>query len=91
MRYGQVEQLLKFMDIHDIIYKTYSSGEKPDPYCFCHYGWEGIGSFAFWRFACAYYDSADALYEKFVSSKGNFAITDGQRHLNNIYLLRPFL
>lgn len=61
----------------DIIFKFYQQGETPNPDCFCHYGWEGTGSFAFWKFAQAYYDSAEILYEKFTHSKGDFAVLDG--------------
>ncbi len=46
----------------DIIFKFYQEGERPNPNCFCHYGWEGIGSFAFWKYAHAYYDSAETLF-----------------------------
>ena len=61
----------------DVIFKIYNSNEKPDPNCFCHFGWEGIGSFAFWKYARAYYQSAEILFEKFCESKGNYAILDG--------------
>ena len=59
------------MTENDIFFKFYEEGERPDPNCFCHYGWEGKGSFAFWKYACAYYDSAEALFQKFLQSKGD--------------------
>lgn len=65
------------MTENDIVFKFYGEGERPDPNCFCHYGWEGQGSFAFWKYACAYYDSAESLFQKFLQSKGDFAILDG--------------
>ena len=46
----------------DIIFKKITPGEEVDSNCFCHYGWEVIGSFAFWKYATAYYDSAEILY-----------------------------
>lgn len=61
----------------DIIFKFYQEGERPNPNCFCHYGWEGIGSFAFWKYAHAYYDSAETLFVKFTQSSGDFAVLDG--------------
>lgn len=61
----------------DIIYKIYEDGKLPNPDCFCHYGWEGTGAFAFWKYANAYYDSAEVLYEKYTQSKGDYAILDG--------------
>lgn len=65
------------MTENDIVFKFYEDGECPDPNCFCHYGWEGQGAFAFWKYACAYYDSAEALFQKFLQSKGDYAILDG--------------
>lgn len=61
----------------DVIFKFYGNGERPNPDCFCHYGWEGTGSFAFWKYAVAYFDSAEALFDKFKQSRGDFAILDG--------------
>ncbi len=49
----------------DVIFRKIPRGEVVDPHIFCHYGWEGSGTFAFWKFALAYYDSAEALFEKF--------------------------
>lgn len=60
------------------VFKVYESGrDAPSSDCFCHFGWEGTGSFAFFKYAEAYYDSARLLFEKFQESKGNFAILDG--------------
>lgn len=61
----------------DIIFKFYQQGERPRQNCFCHYGWEGTGAFAFWKYAHAYYDSAETLFVKFTQSSGDFAILDG--------------
>lgn len=61
----------------DIIFKFYQEGERPNPNCFCHYGWEGIGAFAFWKYAHAYYDSAETLFVKFTQSSGDYAVLDG--------------
>lgn len=63
------------MTENDIVFKFYEEGERPDPNCFCHYGWEGQGSFAFWKYACAYYDSAEALFQIFFTVKGRFRHT----------------
>lgn len=65
------------MKENDVIFKLYGNDDHPDPDCFCHFGWEGIGSFAFWKYACAYYDCAEILFERFKESKGNYAILDG--------------
>ena len=61
----------------DVIFKTYGNDDNPDPNCFCHFGWEGIGGFAFWKYACAYYECAEILFERFKEAKGNYAILDG--------------
>lgn len=65
------------MKENDVIFKLYGNDDHPDPDCFCHFGWEGIGSFAFWKYACAYYDCAEILFERFKESKGNYVILDG--------------
>lgn len=61
----------------DVIFKTYGNDDNPDPNCFCHFGWEGIGEFAFWKYARAYYECAEILFERFKEAKGNYAILDG--------------
>lgn len=61
----------------DVIFKLYGNDDNPDPNCFCHFGWEGIGSFAFWKYACAYYECAEILFERFKDAKGDYAILDG--------------
>ncbi len=68
---------LRNMTNKDEIFKLYRNGDKPDPNCFCHFGWEGTGVFAFEKYALAYYDSAEILFEKFKESHGNYAILDG--------------
>ena len=49
----------------DVIFKIYGVGDRPDPNCFCHFGWEGVGGFAFWKYAQAYYDCAEILFVRF--------------------------
>lgn len=61
----------------DVIFKLYGNDDNPNPNCFCHFGWEGIGSFAFWKYACAYYECAEILFERFKDAKGDYAILDG--------------
>lgn len=61
-----------------------------DPNTFCHYGWEGTGAYAFWRYATAYYDSAEILFEKFVASAGHNDILDGTG-MTMCFLYRHFL
>ena len=60
-----------------MIFKLYGEGDSPDPNCFCHFGWEGTGVFAFEKYALAYYDSAEFLFAKFKESSGDLAILDG--------------
>lgn len=61
----------------DVIFKLYEAGDRPNPNCFCHFGWEGTGVFAFEKYALAYYDSAEILFARFKKSPGNYAILDG--------------
>lgn len=61
----------------DVIFKIYGNDDNQDPNCFCHFGWEGIGAFAFWKYACAYYECAEILFERFKEAKGDYAILDG--------------
>lgn len=61
----------------DVLFQEIQDNPDLDQTHFCHYGWEGTGTFAFWKFAKAYYDSAEALFEKFKQSKGDYAILDG--------------
>ena len=65
------------MTENDVIFKIYDSNDNPDQNCFCHFGWEGVGEFAFWKYACAYYESAKILFEKFKDAKGDNRILDG--------------
>ncbi len=74
----------------DIIFKKIAPGEEVDSNCFCHYGWEGIGSFAFWKYATAYYDSAEILFDKFKDSAGHYAILDGTG-ITMCFLYRHFV
>lgn len=61
----------------DVIFKIYDNNDNPDQNCFCHFGWEGIGEFAFWKYACAYYECAEILFERFKDAKGDYRILDG--------------
>lgn len=65
------------MNKNDVVFRLYKKEEHPNPDTFCHYGWEGTGCFAFWKFATAYYDSAEILFEKFQTSAGDYAVLDG--------------
>lgn len=65
------------MTEEDVIFKIYGNDDHPDQNCFCHFGWEGIGEFAFWKYANAYYDCAEILFERFKEAKGNYRILDG--------------
>lgn len=78
------------MNIKDVVFKIIPAGKLADPNSFCHYGWEGTGSFAFWRYATAYYDSAEVLFEKFVNSPGENAILDGTG-ITMCFLYRHFV
>lgn len=40
------------------VFRQIPEGEYANPNIFCHYRWEGIGAFALWKYATAYYDSA---------------------------------
>lgn len=74
----------------DIVFRKIPEGETSDSNMFCHYGWEGIGAFAFWRYATAYYDSAEILFEKFVKSAGQNDILDGTG-ITMCFLYRHFV
>ena len=78
------------MNVKDVVFKTIPAGELADSNTFCHYGWEGAGSFAFWRYATAYFDSAEVLFEKFVNSPGDNAILDGTG-ITMCFLYRHFV
>ncbi len=78
------------MTINDEIFRLIHEGEVADPNSFCHYGWEGIGAFAFWKYATAYFDSAEILFEKFVASAGHNDILDGTG-LTMCFLYRHFV
>ena len=57
----------------DVIFKTYGNDDNLDPNCFCHFGWEAIGEFAFWKYARAYYECAEILFERFKPQIRNYA------------------
>jgi len=65
------------MTDQDVIFKVVEDTKGVDLSSFCYFGWEGIGAFAFYKYACAYYDSARALYEKIQESKGDYSMVDG--------------
>lgn len=62
----------------DVIFKFYTSEElsEVESSDFSYFGWEGKNEFAFFSFAEGYKYSADAIFEKFINSAGNFAIID---------------
>lgn len=58
IREGRIRFLRKSeMTIYDEVFRLIPEDELADPNSFCHYGWEGIGAFAFWKYANAYFDS----------------------------------
>ena len=65
------------MSTDDIIFKEIENAAVLNPNDFCHFGWEGTDPFAFYRYACAYYDSACALFDDVKANtivRGNPAI-----------------
>ena len=74
----------------DEVFRQIPAGEYANPNTFCHYGWEGIGAFALWKYATAYYDSAEILFEKFVASAGHNDILDGTG-ITMCFLYRHFV
>lgn len=74
----------------DEVFRQIPEGEYANPNIFCHYGWEGIGAFALWKYATAYYDSAEILFEKFVASAGHNDILDGTG-ITMCFLYRHFV
>jgi len=61
----------------DVLFKKVDNTTNVDLSSFCYFGWEGTGAFAFYKYACAYYDSAVSLYEKIQNSNGHYDIVDG--------------
>ena len=78
------------MTEQDIVFRLIPDGENADPNSFCHFGWEGIGAFALWRYATAYFESANYLFEKFVASAGDNGILDGTG-ITMCFLYRHFV
>lgn len=78
------------MTENDIVFRIIPEGELANPNTFCYYGWEGTGAYAFWKYATAYYDSAEILFEKFVASAGHNDILDGTG-MTMCFLYRHFL
>ena len=74
----------------DEVFRLIPAGEYANPNTFCHYGWEGIGAFALWKYATAYYDSAEILFEKFKTSAGHNDILDGTG-ITMCFLYRHFV
>lgn len=78
------------MTENDIVFRLIPEGELADPSSFCYYGWEGTGAYAFWKYATAYFDSAEILFEKFVASAGHNDILDGTG-MTMCFLYRHFV
>lgn len=87
------------MNLKDKLFRDISNNKEIDQRHFCHLGWEGTGSFAFIKFADAYFDSADVLFNKFKESAGDYAVLDGigiticflYRHSVELYLKYLYL
>lgn len=86
------------MSIDDKIFKEVDDAKVLNPNDFCHFGWEGVGPFAFYRYACAYYDSACALFDDIKVTQSNDLI-DGYgitmcfayRHFVELYLKHIYI
>lgn len=78
------------MTEQDIVFRVIPEGELANPNSFCYFGWEGIGAYAFWKYATAYYDSAEILFEKFGDSAGHNDILDGTG-MTMCFLYRHFV
>ena len=86
------------MSTDDIIFKEIENAAALNPNDFCHFGWEGTGPFAFYRYACAYYDSACALFDDIKATDSNDLI-DGYgmtmcfayRHFVELYLKHIYI
>lgn len=61
---------------NDILFKDLTNDKKHKHKDFCFYGWEGIGSFAFWKYAQAYFESAEVLFDKIKESSGKNSTLD---------------
>ena len=46
---GDKTKLNNIMMDKDVVFRLIPEGELADPNTFCHYGWEGTGSFALWK------------------------------------------
>ena len=62
---------------NDTLFEQYDC-ENPQKYKddFSHFGWEGMTPLAFYTYADGYRIAADAIFEKFQNSKGDFAVLD---------------
>ena len=86
------------MTINDVLFKEIEAGVPINSNDFCHFGWEGVGPFAFYRYACAYYDSASALFDDIKATDSNDLI-DGYgitmcfayRHFVELYLKHIYI
>ena len=74
----------------DILFKDITNDMKNSCRDFCYFGWEGVGPFALWRYAQAYYESAEYLFDKFKSSSGNNAVLDNTG-ITMCFLYRHFV
>lgn len=78
------------MTTKDVVFKIIPEGEYANPNTYCYFGWEGKGAFAFWKYATAYYDSAEILFEKFKASAGHNDILDSTG-ITMCFLYRHFV
>lgn len=78
------------MKKEDVVFRLIPGNEMANPNSYCYYGWEGIGAFAFWRYATAYYESAEVLFEKFKASAGHNDILDNTG-ITMCFLYRHFV
>lgn len=69
-------QTFNTMNEKDILFKEATDDDLKNHRDFCYFGWEGTGSFALWRYAQAYYQSAEVLFDKFKISSGYYSILD---------------
>lgn len=86
------------MSTDDIIFKEIENATALNPNDFCHFGWEGTGAYALYRYACAYYDSACALFED-IKATQSINLIDGYgitmcfayRHFVELYLKHIYI
>ena len=74
----------------DILFKDITNDKESCSRDFCYIGWEGTGSFAFWKYAEAYFKSAEVLFDKFKTSTGNNFVLDSMG-ITMCFLYRHFV